>query len=393
MSFNTMTSAERTHIAFFGCTNVGKSSLVNAITQQHLSVVSDIKGTTTDPVKKAMEILPIGPVVIIDTAGLDDHSPLGQARIEKAMQVLDKTDIAVLVADASLGLNTDDTALIKCFEQRKIPYVVAFNKADLVAPIIGDKSKEIAVCAKTGEGVDELCALLGKIADENKVEKYLIKDKLKPDDVVVLVMPIDTSAPKGRIILPQQHVLREILDAHATAVCCQVEQLEGVLKTMTPKYVITDSQAFSAVQKIVPEDIILTSFSILMAKYKGNLDFLLKNVAVISQLKNQDVVLIAEACTHHRQCDDLGRVKLPQWIHDYTGKTINFDYTQGGDFPQDLRKYKLIIHCGGCMINEAAMKTRQAKAAEQNVPMINYGMALAYMNGILHRALKIFDNE
>ena len=391
MSLNTTTSSERLHIAFFGCRNAGKSSLVNAVTNQQLSVVSDVKGTTTDPVQKAMELLPIGPVVIIDTAGLDDEGKLGELRIEKTIQVLGKTDIAVLVIDSTIGINNYDKELIKQFEERKITYIVVYNKSDLSISTTLPHEKAVTVSARTGEGVNELRELLGKIASENKVEKYIIKDRLKAGDIVILVIPIDESAPKGRIILPQQNVLRECLDAHATAICCQVEELEQLLNNITPKYVITDSQAFNKVKEIVPENIILTSFSILMANYRGKLDSLVKSAETISKLQNGDNVLISEACTHHRQCNDIGTVKFPKWISDYTGKNINFEFTQGGEFPADLSKYKLIIHCGGCMINEAEMKTRQQKAAENKIPMVNYGMAIAYMNGILERALRIFN--
>ena len=397
MSLSNTTSSERLHIAFFGCRNAGKSSLVNALTNQQLSVVSDVKGTTTDPVQKAMELLPIGPVVIIDTAGLDDEGNLGKLRIDKTMQVLGKTDIAVLVVDSTVEINDYDKNLIKIFEERKLPYVVVYNKCDINRPLErGSKSliselSYIPLSAKTGEGVNELRELLGKIANENKKEKYIIKDRLHAGDVVILVIPIDESAPKGRIILPQQNVLRECLDAHANAICCQVEELSDVLKKVTPNLVITDSQAFNKVKEIVPENIILTSFSILMANYRGGVNELVKSVSTISKLQNGDTVLISEACTHHRQCNDIGTVKFPKWIADYTGKNINFEFTQGGEFPQDLNKYKLIIHCGGCMINEAEMTTRQQKAKEQNIPMVNYGMAIAYMNGILDRALRIFN--
>lgn len=388
MTLSNTTTSEKLHIAFFGCRNAGKSSLVNAVTNQRLSVVSDIKGTTTDPVQKSMEILPLGPVVIIDTAGLDDEGELGILRIEKTMQVLGKTDIAVLVIDSTVGINEYDKDIIKHFEERKLPYVVVYNKCDLVYQ--SKDTENVYVSAKTGEGVDELRELLGKLANENKKEKYIIRNKLHNKDVVILVIPIDESAPKGRIILPQQNVLREILDAHATAICVQPEELEETLKKITPNLVITDSQVFNKVKNIVPKHILLTSFSILMANYKGQLDSLVVCAKQISELKDSDTVLISEACTHHRQCNDIGTVKFPRWINEYTGKNINFEFTQGGEFPSDLSKYKLIIHCGGCMINEAEMTTRQNRAKEQNIPMVNYGMAIAYMNGILERALEIF---
>ena len=423
-----ITKSERPHIAFFGCTNSGKSSLVNAITNQNLSVVSEVKGTTTDAVQKSMEILPLGPVVIIDTAGVNDESKLGNLRIEATKRILDKTDIAVLVVDSTVGLQKEDEDLISKFEERKIPYIVVFNKSDLSTPPIiqwagelgkeheqylpfqgaGNPDKEleqylppqgagasslqsISVSAKTGEGINELREKLGHIINENKKDKYIIRDRLNEGDVVVLVIPIDESAPKGRIILPQQNVLRECLDAKTIAICTQPAELERVLQNITPKYVITDSQVFNKIKDIVPSNIILTSFSILMANYKGNLNNLLKGAETISELKEGDNVLISEGCTHHRQCNDIGTVKLPKWISDYTRKNINFEFTQGGEFPSDLSKYKLIIHCGGCMLNEAEMRSRQLKAKEQSIPMVNYGMAIAYMNGILKRSLEIFN--
>jgi len=381
--------SERPHIAFFGCTNSGKSSLVNAIVNQKLSIVSDIKGTTTDSVSKSMEILPLGPVVIIDTAGINDLSELGGQRIQKTKEVLDKTDIAILVIDSTVGENEFDKNLISEFEKRKIPYLVVYNKSDLLTspPLEGVK---LYVSALTGNGVDELKEKIGHLINENKKEKFIIKDRLEAGDIVIMVIPIDESAPKGRIILPQQNTLREILDAHATAVCCGINELEDILKKVTPKYVITDSQAFNEVKKIVPENIILTSFSILMANYKGELDILVNGAKKISELKDGDKVLISEGCTHHRQCNDIGTVKLPNWIKKYTGKNIEFEFTQGGEFPQDLSKYALIVHCGGCMLNEAEMKSRLKKASEQDIPIVNYGMAIAYMNGILERSLEIF---
>ena len=391
-----LTKSERPHISFFGCTNSGKSSLVNAVTNQNLAVVSDIKGTTTDPVQKAMEILPLGPVVIIDTAGVNDVGQLGGLRIEKTKEILDKTNIAVLVVDSTVGLQKEDEVLIQEYKERKIPYIVVYNKSDLLSPqssLRPQADGTILVSAKTSEGVNELREKLGHIINENKQEKYIIRDRLDQGDIVVLVIPIDESAPKGRIILPQQNVLREVLDAHATAICCQVNELQQILKKITPKFVITDSQAFNEVKNIVPENIILTSFSILMANYKGSLQTLLDGANTISKLKDGDKVLISEGCTHHRQCNDIGTVKFPNWISNFTGKNIDFEFTQGGEFPQDLSKYKLIIHCGGCMLNEAEMKSRVKRAKEQGengIPIVNYGMAIAYMNGILERAMEIF---
>ena len=397
MSF-AVTKSERPHISFFGCTNSGKSSLVNAVTNQKLSVVSDVKGTTTDAVQKAMEILPLGPVVIIDTAGINDEDgKLGELRIDATMRVLDKTDVAVLVVDSTLGIQKDDNNLIKEFELREIPYILVWNKCDLGTPADNlpqpyTQKEEVYlfVSAKTGEGVNELKEKLGHIINDNKKEKYIIRDRLEEGDIVILVIPIDESAPKSRIILPQQNVLRECLDAHATAICCQVEELGQILKTITPRFVITDSQAFNTVKEIVPKNIKLTSFSILMANYKSNLNNLLDGAKTISELKDGDKVLISEGCTHHRQCNDIGTVKLPNWIRKFTGKNIDFDFTQGGEYPSDLSKYKLIVHCGGCMLNEAEMKSRIKHTKEQGVPMVNYGMAIAYMNGILDRALEIF---
>jgi len=393
-----LTKSERPHISFFGCTNSGKSSLVNAVTNQSLSVVSDVKGTTTDAVQKSMEILPLGPVVIIDTAGINDsESKLGELRVEATKRILDKTDIAVLVIDFTVGIQKDDENLIKEFEERKIPYIVVWNKCDLARSV--DTSPQptpqgegacLFVSAKTGEGINELREKLGHIINENKKEKFIIRNRLKQGDIVILVIPIDESAPKGRIILPQQNVLRECLDAHATALCCQVEELSSILNSFTPKFVITDSQAFNKVKEIVPENIILTSFSILMANYKGSLETLLAGAQTISKLKDGDKVLISEGCTHHRQCNDIGTVKLPNWIKNFSKAEVVFEFTQGGEFPQDLSKYKLIVHCGGCMLNESEMKSRIKYAKENGIPIVNYGMAIAYMNGILERALEVF---
>ena len=376
--------SERPHIAFFGCTNSGKSSLVNVITNQQLSVVSDVKGTTTDPVSKSMELLPLGPVVIIDTAGIDDSGKLGELRVQKTKEVLDKTDIAVLVIDSTIGENEFDKSLISEFEKRKIPYIVVYNKSDIAS------HSGFAVSALTGDGINELKEKLATLINRNKKEKFIIKERLQVGDIVIMVIPIDESAPKGRIILPQQNTLREILDAHATAICCGVNELEDILKKVTPKYVITDSQAFNEVKEIVPKNIILTSFSILIANYKGELKTLVNGAKTISELKNGDKILISEGCTHHRQCNDIGTVKLPNWIKKHTNKDLEFEFTQGGEFPQDLSKYALIVHCGGCMLNEAEMKSRLKRANEQNIPIVNYGMAIAYMNGILERSMEIF---
>ncbi len=392
MGLHDTVSAERLHIGFFGMRNAGKSSLVNAVTGQNISVVSDVKGTTTDPVKKAMELLPLGPVVILDTPGLDDEGELGQLRVEKARQALVQTDIAVLVVDGSVGISDLDAALIKELDTRKIPYIIAYNKADLVEERIAVGPKTMYVSAATGEGVHELKERLGVFAETAKNPKVLIADLLSTGDLVVLVTPIDASAPKGRLILPQQMTLREVLDAHATAVVCQVEELQQTLESLgkKPRMVITDSQAFGSVAKIVPTDIPLTSFSILMARYKGDLRQLVQGVAALRNLRDGDKVLISEGCTHHRQCNDIGTVKMPGWIEQFSGAKPQYSFTSGGEFPKDLSSYKVIVHCGGCMLNENEMQHRIAKAAESGVPIVNYGIAIAGMHGILKRSLNFF---
>ena len=373
----------RIHISFFGCTNAGKSSLVNAITNQDLSVVSEIKGTTTDPVYKTMELLPLGPVVITDTPGFDDESALGKKRIEKTNKILSKTDIAVLVVDINIGLSSKDKELIELFKKHNTPYLVVYNKSDL-GDIIPN---ELCVSAKTGYNIELLKEKLGSC--NKSEEKFIVKDRLKQGDTIVLVIPIDESAPKGRLILPQQNVLRELLDNHNSIICCQVEELKDNLKH-NPALVITDSQAFNKVLKIVPDSIMLTSFSILFANYKGNLSALVEGAKKLQELKDGDIVLISEGCTHHRQCNDIGTVKIPNWIRDYTKKELSFEFTQGGEFPADLTKYSLVVHCGGCMLNEKEMKYRINESVEQGVKIVNYGILIAYMNGILERALKIF---
>ncbi len=376
--------SNRIHISFFGCTNAGKSSLVNAITNQDLSVVSSIKGTTTDPVYKTMELLPLGAVVITDTPGFDDESVLGEKRIEKTNKILSKTDIAVLVIDINVGISLKDEELIEIFKKRNIPYLVVYNKSDLTKNI----ENEICVSAKTLENIELLKQKIAELKIEKK-EKFIIKDKLKQGEKVILVIPIDESAPKGRIILPQQNVLRELLDNHNSVISCQTEELEENIK-LNPALVITDSQAFNKVNKIVPENILLTSFSILFANYKGKLPSLIESAKEIDKLNNKDKILISEGCTHHRQCNDIGTVKIPNWIREYTKKDFDFHFTQGGEFPTDLSPYSLIVHCGGCMLNEKEMQYRIEISKEQNVKMVNYGILIAYMNGILKRALKIF---
>jgi len=394
MGQNDTVSAERLHIGFFGIRNAGKSSLVNAVTGQSLSVVSDVKGTTTDPVKKAMELLPLGPVVILDTPGVDDEGELGQLRVEKAKRALSQTDIAVLVLDGRVGISESDRALIEGFQKRKLPYLIAYNKADLITERETLQKNEIYVSAVTGEGVQELKELLGSFSEQLKNPKLLVRDLLSAGDTVVLVTPIDEAAPKGRLILPQQMVLRDILDAHATAVVCQDTELQQTLQNLgrKPRMVITDSQVFGKVAKDTPAEIPLTSFSILMARYKGDLREMVQGVAVLKNLQDGDKVLISEGCTHHRQCNDIGTVKMPGWIEQFSGSKPNYVFTSGGEFPEQLNDYRVIVHCGGCMLNEAEMKSRINHARESNIPMVNYGIAIAGMHGILKRSLELFPD-
>ena len=424
-NLNETVSAERLHIAFFGKRNAGKSSLVNAVTAQKLAVVSPVPGTTTDPVKKAMELLPLGPVVIIDTPGYDDEGDLGSLRVEKTNEVLNKTDIAVLVYDASLGLTDEDEALLARLNERKLPVILAANKYDLAVAAhsvrhgegsdIREKGSEdgecglpqsflprndkegnaILVSALTGEGVNELKERLAALARTAKAPKYILADLVAPGDMVILVIPIDESAPKGRLILPQQLTLRELLDLHCVPICCQVEELPGVLGRLKtpPRLVVTDSQAFGRVSSLVPASIPLSSFSILFARYKGELRQLAEGAKALSGLKDGDHVLISEGCTHHRQCNDIGSVKIPGWVRKYTGKELEFSFSSGGEFPEDLSGFDLVIHCGGCMLNEAAMKHRMEVARRCGVPMINYGVAIAQMHGILARSLDPFKGE
>ena len=392
MALNEVASGERVHIGFFGLRNAGKSSLVNAVTAQKLSVVSDVRGTTTDPVQKTMELLPIGPVVIIDTPGLDDEGELGQLRVEKTQQMLTKTDIAVLVTDAQQPLCQMEQELIRQFEQRKLPYVIALNKADLLLQRMSPPPNAVYVSAETGEGVEQLKNQLGEFAKHRTNERVIISDKLQAGDLVVLVTPIDEAAPKGRLILPQQLTLREVLDAHAMPILCQDTELKQTLAALKrkPAMVITDSQAFRQVSADTPRDIPLTSFSILMARYKGDLETLTRGAAALSRLKDGDRVLISEGCTHHRQCNDIGTIKLPGWIRAFSGADPAFSFTSGTEFPNDLSDYQLAVHCGGCMRNEKAMKHRMNMAVQAGVPIVNYGVAIAHMNGILRRSLELF---
>ncbi len=391
MSLNETVSADRVHIAFFGKRNAGKSSLVNAVTGQNLAVVSDVKGTTTDPVKKAMELLPIGPVMIIDTPGFDDEGDLGELRVKKTREVLAKTDIAVLVVDASVGIGGEETNFLALVNEKGIPCITVFNKADLVTSRTADT---VYVSAASGEGVHEFKEILGALAKTKENTKRIVSDLLSEGDIVVLVTPIDESAPKGRLILPQQQTIRDIIDHGAMAIVTQVEQLAGVLGALKalPKMVITDSQVFGKVSKIVPEDIPLTSFSILFARYKGDLVTQVRGAAALATLRDGDRILISEGCTHHRQCGDIGTVKMPAWIEKFSGAKVEFDFTSGGEFPSDLSKYKIVVHCGGCMLNEAEMKSRIATVRAAELPIVNYGVAIAHMNGILKRSLELFPD-
>lgn len=462
MSLNATPSAERLHIGFFGIRNAGKSSVVNAITNQDLSIVSDTKGTTTDPVKKAMELLPLGPVVIIDTPGIDDEGDLGTQRVAKAKKALRQCDCAVLVVDTTCGFQAADLDLIEAFKLREIPYVIALNKADLLdseartemqsslqehlvrqqasakkpakqdafakqpakqlakqghnnkQPTAYDSATErlskeskngggnskpsrddfssIFVSAQTGEGIYELKDLIGKCAKQAESSKHLVADLLDENDLIVLVIPIDSSAPKGRIILPQQMVMRDALDCHAICLACQPENLISTLQACArkPRLVVTDSQAFEEVNRLVPGDLALTSFSILMARYKGNLQDYAAGAARLAKLTNESKVLIAEGCTHHRQCDDIGTVKIPRWIEAFTGVRPHFDFTSGGGFPDSLEGYDLVIHCGACMLNDREMRYRVASCRAAGVPIVNYGIAIAEMHGILRRSLAPF---
>lgn len=403
MGLNDKVSAERVHIGFFGLRNAGKSSVVNAVTGQSLSLVSETKGTTTDPVQKAMELLPIGPVVIIDTPGIDDVGTLGEMRVKRALQVLDKTDIAILVVDADKGLQQADQELLKLFEEKKIPHITVYNKSDLLAtvPSLPEKQPEkndaIYISAKNGDQIYELKERIGaltKAASAKADEKRILADLIQPEDVVVLVVPIDSAAPKGRLILPQQQTIRDVLESGAISVVTRETELPQTLRALgkKPSLVITDSQAFQKVNADTPADVPLTSFSILFARYKGDLKEAVHGAAQLDKLQNGDTVLISEGCTHHRQCGDIGTVKLPNWIRKYTGKELSFEFTSGGEFPEDLSPYALVVHCGGCMLNEREMKARIARAVAQNVPITNYGICIAQVHGILKRSVELFSD-
>ena len=391
MSLNETVSAERVHIGFFGMRNAGKSSVVNAVTGQDLAVVSDVKGTTTDPVKKAMELLPLGPVVIIDTPGLDDEGELGLLRVKKARRALAQTDIAVLVVDAAVGLSELDNALIRDFQERNLPYLIVRNKADLLTERPEADEHSLYVSALTGENIYELKERIGALKGQ-ETQKRVVGDLLVPGDVVVLVVPIDSAAPKGRLILPQQLTIRDILDAGCIPVVCRDTELAPTLGKLKepPRMVITDSQVFGRIKDLVPASIPLTSFSILMARYKGELAELVRGAAQLSKLKDGNRILISEGCTHHRQCGDIGTEKLPKWISKFSDAAITFDFTAGGDFPEDVSGYALVVHCGGCMLNEKEMKHRIRTAVACDTPIVNYGVAIAHMNGILKRSLELF---
>ena len=392
MSLNDTPSANRIHIGFFGRRNAGKSSVVNAVTGQDLAVVSEKKGTTTDPVSKAMELLPLGPVVIIDTPGYDDdEATLGQLRVKRTRKVLNKTDIAVLVVDAAEGMGPADEELLGLFREKEIPHLTVFNKRDLLRG--EEEVPGLLVSAKTGQGIRELKEALGRLAPKDSGRR-LLGDLVKPDDLVVLVTPIDESAPKGRMILPQQQAIRDALDADAVAVVTKETQLAALLRGLgqRPAMVVTDSQVFRQVAEITPEDIPLTSFSILMARYKGFLDTAVAGAAALGRLHQGDRVLIAEGCTHHRQCNDIGTVKIPWWLREFTGNTVEIHTCSGTEFPDDLSPYRAVLHCGGCMLNEREVRYRMKCALDQGVPFTNYGVVIAYMQGILPRSLSLFPH-
>ena len=389
---NETPKANRVHIGFFGCRNAGKSSVVNAVTGQELCIVSDTRGTTTDPVQKAMELLPLGPVVIIDTPGYDDEGELGMLRVRRTKQVLNKTDVAVLIVDASVGLNDFDRELLKLFAAKQIPHCLVYNKCDLSVPPVD--AGALQVSASTGEGIHELKETIARLAVKEGEEPKLVGDLIDPGDFLVLVTPIDESAPKGRLILPQQQVIRDILDHHAMSVVVQDTELAQTLSRLgtKPRMVITDSQVFARAAADTPADIPLTSFSILLARYKGLLETAVRGAAAIRSLRDGDKILISEGCTHHRQCEDIGTVKLPRLLKKVTGKAITFDTSSGSDFPEDLSPYKLVIHCGGCMLPGREVLYRMKCAADQGVPMTNYGIALAHLQGILERSIAIFPD-
>lgn len=395
MSMNQTPASNRVHIGFFGRRNAGKSSIVNAVTGQSLAIVSPVKGTTTDPVYKTMELLPMGPVMIIDTPGIDDEGFLGELRIKKTRQVLNKTDVAVLVVDGMIGMTAADNEMVQLFKEKEIPYIIAFNKSDLCAACsYGANEPYIWVSAAEGIGIYELKEKIAHLAKSEVSERKLVGDILSAGDFVVLVVPIDSAAPKGRLILPQQQTIRDVLDAGAVSIVVKDTELKETLNSLgkKPKLVITDSQVFKQVAKDTPQDILLTSFSILFARYKGNLESAVAGVKALDSLEDGDRVLISEGCTHHRQCDDIGTVKIPKWIQTYTGKELVYAWSSGTEFPEDLSPYKLIVHCGGCMLNEREMRYRQKCAKDQDIPMTNYGILIAHTQGILRRSVEPFND-
>ena len=399
MSMNQTPAANRVHIGFFGRRNAGKSSIVNAVTGQSLAIVSPVKGTTTDPVYKTMELLPMGPVMIIDTPGIDDEGELGELRVKKTRQVLNKTDVAVLVVDGSVGMSDVDFQMEQLFKDKEIPYVIVFNKADLCSNwnILTDDKKDksmpyLWVSAKEGMAIHELKERIAHLSRQETSKRSIVADLIEPGDFIVLVVPIDSSAPKGRLILPQQQTIRDILDAGAVSIVVKDTELKETLEGLgkKPRLVVTDSQVFKQVSAMTPKDIPLTSFSILFARYKGDLEGVVRGVRALDQLQDEDCILISEGCTHHRQCDDIGTYKIPKWIREYTGKNLKFEWTSGTEFPEDLTGYNMIIHCGGCMLNEREMRYRQKCAKDQNVPMANYGVLIAHTQGILKRSIEPF---
>ena len=393
MGLNDTPSGERIHIGFFGRRNAGKSSVVNAVTGQSLAIVSDTKGTTTDPVYKAMELLPLGPVVIIDTPGFDDVGSLGEMRVHKTKEVLHKTDIAVLIIDAVEGMAQSDRDILQLIQEKKLPYLIVYNKADCLTAHAAAAKDELYISALSKQGIAELKERLARLKPQEAAAP-LVRDLIHAGDFVVLVVPIDSAAPKGRLILPQQQTIRDVLDADCTAVVVKENELRRTLSQLgkQPALVITDSQAFASVSQDTPQNIVLTSFSILMARHKGFLANAVRGVTALDRLQDGDTVLISEGCTHHRQCEDIGTVKLPHWIHEYTGKTIQIETTSGREFPSDLSPYAMVIHCGGCMLNEREMQFRMQHAQAQDIPITNYGIAIAYMKGILKRSLLVFPS-
>lgn len=389
-------TSERLHIGIFGKRNAGKSSVINALTGQDLAIVSDVKGTTTDPVLKSMELLPLGPVVFIDTPGLDDEGELGELRVKKAYQMLNKTDVALVVIDVTIGFDMADALIIEAIEKKKIPYIMIYNKADLQERRnVGNGTDCVWVSTTTGENIEELKRMIVNAVPKEENSKRIAGDLIQPLDFVVLVVPIDGSAPKGRLILPQQQTIRDILEVGAVPVVVKDTELSEMLDKLQvkPSLVITDSQVFGKVAQVVPKEVPLTSFSILMARYKGDLKTVVRGAYALDELQDGATVLISEGCTHHRQCEDIGTVKLPKWICEYTGKELQFKFTSGAEFPDDLSKYKMVIHCGGCMLNEREMKYRLKCAEDAGVPMTNYGTAIAHMKGILKRSLEVFGES